>query len=65
VIAAVQFVPNAVATEAELTDFMKSKISNFKVPKRIEFHDQLPREDTGKIFKRKLRDPYWQKSVSA
>jgi long-chain acyl-CoA synthetase len=24
--------------------------------------DQLPREDTGKIFKRKLRDPYWSEA---
>jgi long-chain acyl-CoA synthetase len=25
----------------------------------VEFRDSLPREDSGKIFKRRLRDPYW------
>jgi len=29
------------------------------VPRRIVFEDELPREETGKIFKRKLREPYW------
>lgn len=42
-----------------LRDFLKQRLTGYKVPKRIEFHDSLPREDSGKIFKRKLRDPYW------
>ena len=28
-------------------------------PRRVEFADELPREDSGKIFKRKLREPFW------
>jgi long-chain acyl-CoA synthetase len=28
----------------------------------VEFRNELPREDSGKIFKRKLRDPYWEKA---
>jgi long-chain acyl-CoA synthetase len=35
------------------------RLARYKVPKRIEFGHDLPREDTGKIYKRKLRDPYW------
>jgi long-chain acyl-CoA synthetase len=35
------------------------KLSRFKLPKVIEFVADLPREDSGKIFKRKLREPYW------
>ena len=35
------------------------KLSRFKLPKVIEFADELPREDSGKIFKRRLREPYW------
>jgi len=35
------------------------------VPKDIQFLDELPREASGKIFKRKLRDPYWENRVSA
>ena len=34
-------------------------MANYKVPKTVTFHDSLPREDTGKIFKRRLREPYW------
>jgi len=30
------------------------------VPRLIEIGRNLPREDSGKIFKRRLRDPYWQ-----
>jgi long-chain acyl-CoA synthetase len=37
-------------------------LANYKVPKRIEVRTGLPREDSGKIFKRRLRDPYWEKS---
>jgi long-chain acyl-CoA synthetase len=39
--------------------FLKSRLATYKVPKTITFHAEMPREDTGKIFKRKLREPYW------
>ncbi|MBI3700850.1 MAG: AMP-binding protein [Afipia sp.] len=39
--------------------YLASRLANFKIPKVIEFVDALPREASGKIFKRKLRDPYW------
>ena len=32
------------------------------MPKQVEFSAALPREDSGKIFKRKLRAPYWEKA---
>jgi long-chain acyl-CoA synthetase len=35
-------------------------VAAFKIPRVIEFQSDLPREDSGKIFKRRLRDPYWQ-----
>lgn len=35
-------------------------LAGYKVPKVIEFSGTLPREDSGKIFKRKLRAPYWE-----
>jgi len=34
-------------------------LARYKVPRVIEIRDALPREDSGKIFKRRLRDPYW------
>jgi len=30
------------------------------VPRQVVFHERLPREESGKIFKRRLRDPFWQ-----
>jgi long-chain acyl-CoA synthetase len=39
-------------------EFLRGRLANFKVPKDIKFLDALPREASGKIFKRKLRDLY-------
>ena len=36
------------------------RIAGYKVPAVVSFHTELPREDTGKIFKRSLREPYWE-----
>ncbi|MDB5501205.1 MAG: long-chain-fatty-acid--CoA ligase [Tardiphaga sp.] len=47
-------------TPAAVQSFLRDRLANFKVPKKIEFLDALPREATGKIFKRKLREPYWE-----
>jgi long-chain acyl-CoA synthetase len=41
---------------------LRSALADYKVPRRIEVRAELPREDSGKIFKRHLRDPYWEKS---
>lgn len=41
------------------------RLSRFKLPKVIEFVGELPREDSGKIFKRKLREPYWRNEQGA
>jgi long-chain acyl-CoA synthetase len=51
-------------SDAELSadavrSFLRERLANFKVPKDVEFRNALPREATGKIFKRKLREPYW------
>lgn len=43
----------------ELTSFLRERISHVKVPRRIDFVVELPREDSGKLFKRKIRDGYW------
>jgi long-chain acyl-CoA synthetase len=41
---------------------LKSALADYKVPRHIEVQTGLPREDFGKIFKRRLRDPYWEKA---
>ncbi|WP_245475769.1 AMP-binding protein [Bradyrhizobium sp. Leo170] len=51
-------------TEAIAT-FLERHIARFKIPKRFVFHDALPREASGKIFKRKLRDAYLQANAQA
>jgi long-chain acyl-CoA synthetase len=51
----------AVALEpGSVCDFLNGRLARYKIPKLIEFRDELPREDSGKIFKRKLRAPYWE-----
>lgn len=50
--------PEASLTSAEVQNFLRAKLANFKVPRDIRFMSGLPRETTGKIFKRKLRDLY-------
>jgi long-chain acyl-CoA synthetase len=39
---------------------LSQTLADYKVPKTIEVRAKLPREDSGKIFKRRLRDPYWE-----
>ena len=41
---------------------LKGSLADYKVPKHIEIQTSLPREDSGKIFKRRLRDPYWEQA---
>ena len=41
---------------------LKTSLADYKVPKHVEIQTQLPREDSGKIFKRRLRDPYWERA---
>jgi long-chain acyl-CoA synthetase len=47
----------------ELTDdiraFAASRLAKYKLPKIVEYTDALPRDDNGKLYKRKLRDADW------
>jgi malonyl-CoA/methylmalonyl-CoA synthetase len=45
-------------TEQEIIDELKSKIANFKVPKRVFFVHDLPRNTMGKVQKNMLRDQF-------
>ncbi len=38
--------------------FLEPRPARFKIARIIRFHAGLPREGGGKIFKRRLRDPY-------
>jgi long-chain acyl-CoA synthetase len=58
--ACVQPAFDAAADEGAIRVHLKAHIAGYKIPKRIVFLPELPREDSGKIFKRKLRAPYWE-----
>lgn len=47
-----------VSTE-ELRAHVASRLARFKVPRHIDLRDVLPRDDSGKVFRRLLREPYW------
>ena len=57
---ALELLPGASLDVAELTPFLQERLARYKVPRLIEVVDALPREDSGKIFKQRLRDPHWQ-----
>jgi long-chain acyl-CoA synthetase len=43
----------------DVRDHIRTSLAGYKTPRVVEFSDALPREDSGKIFKRRLREPYW------
>ncbi len=47
------------ALAAELLAYAKEHIAGYKVPRTLDFRDELPRLPTGKLYKRILRDEYW------
>lgn len=51
-------VPRGEVTEAELLDHAREKLAHFKAPKRVVLVDALPRNASGKILKRELRDRF-------
>lgn len=43
-----------------ILEWARERIAGYKVPRSIDFHDALPRDPNGKLYKRRLRDPYWE-----
>ncbi|MGZ4190273.1 MAG: acyl-CoA synthetase [Actinomycetota bacterium] len=43
----------------ELTQFCRDRLAGYKVPRSFDFIEEMPRDPNGKLYKRKLRDPYW------
>jgi malonyl-CoA/methylmalonyl-CoA synthetase len=58
VVAAIVLAPGASLTERAVIDHVKSKLANFKVPKRVVFLPELPRNAMGKVLKADLRAKY-------
>ena len=50
----------AAATEKELIEFCKGYLGKYKTPKSIDFMDELPKTETGKILRRVVKEQYWK-----
>jgi acyl-CoA synthetase (AMP-forming)/AMP-acid ligase II len=56
----VQLRVGASATEGDLIEHCRGEIAGFELPKSVGFIDTLPRNGSGKVLKRELREPYWE-----
>jgi acyl-CoA synthetase (AMP-forming)/AMP-acid ligase II len=51
--------PGVEVTEREIIAFCRERIARYKCPKSVDFVEAIPRNPSGKILKRVLREPYW------
>ncbi|MEM8755830.1 MAG: acyl-CoA synthase, partial [Pseudomonadota bacterium] len=65
IVAAIEPAEGWTPDAAEVSAWLEGKLAGFKRPRLIEFHEALPREDSGKIFKPRLRAPHWEGSGRA
>ena len=52
--------PGQSLDQEEMISFCRDKIAGYKIPRRLEVIEELPRNPSGKILKKILREPYWQ-----
>ena len=57
--AIVQPKPGSQLSEDEITQWVAERLADYKKPRSVEFRDDLPRDEAGKIRKRDLREAYW------
>jgi acyl-CoA synthetase (AMP-forming)/AMP-acid ligase II len=50
----------ASASEDEIIDFCRQKLAGYKRPASVDFIEELPRNPSGKVLKRELREPHWK-----
>jgi long-chain acyl-CoA synthetase len=61
--AVIELIPGTEATDAirdDIEAFYRDKMAKQKWPHSIDFTDDMPRDPNGKLYKRKLKDPYWE-----
>ena len=63
--AVVQPVAGVTLSGDQVKLYLRGHVAGYKVPRKVEVTVELPREDSGKIFKRKLRDVYWAPAARA
>ena len=64
--AVVQPAPGVEATPqlaGEIMAFCRDRLSHYKCPRTVDFTDELPRGENGKLYKKQLRDAYWASSA--
>ena len=52
--------PENELSEDEIISYTRTQIAGYKCPRSINFIEALPRNPSGKILRRELRDPYWE-----
>jgi fatty-acyl-CoA synthase/long-chain acyl-CoA synthetase len=52
--------PGATVSGDELIDWCRGRIADYKRPRSVDFTDELPRDQAGKLLKRVIRQPYWR-----
>lgn len=50
--------------EAELIEYCRSHLAAYKCPRTVDFDAELPRDPNGKLYKRRIRERYWQGRTS-
>ncbi|MEE8581644.1 MAG: acyl-CoA synthetase [Myxococcota bacterium] len=65
VIQAIDGVEPGEALAGEILAFCADRLAKYKTPRSIDFIAEMPRDPNGKLYKRKLRDPYWADRESA
>jgi acyl-CoA synthetase (AMP-forming)/AMP-acid ligase II len=51
--------PGVAATAADIIGYARDRVAGYKLPKSVDFVVALPRNPTGKVLRRELREPYW------
>ena len=60
-----QGVPADDAARGEIMEFLRDQIAKQKWPRSIDFTEEMPRDPNGKLYKRRLRDPFWEGQAKA
>ena len=58
--AAIKLRPGQAASAEEILAACRGRLAGYKLPKSVSFADALPRNPSGKLLKRELREPYWE-----
>ena len=56
--------PAGAELEAELIEYCRAHLATYKCPRTVEFDAELPRDPNGKLYKRRIRERYWQGRAS-